>query len=116
MVMPNPIHPGGSPRDIIRQINMQKVASDFPKRQEVLVKLDSILAKSTYRSTSTGTSQLIPFVHVWVHEKSSDADIENIIKLFELNGATRGQTQGTMFIDDVEVHVLRNQRAYTLEE
>lgn len=114
MVMPNPIHPGESPRDIARQMNMQEVASNLPKRQEVLVKLDLILHK--YPSTFTGTSQLSPFVHVWVHEKSSDADIENIMKLIESIGGTRGEQKGTMFMDDVEIHVLRNQRVHALEE
>lgn len=116
MVIVDPIQGGRRPRDLIREEAFKDVRGTFPKRQEVLIKLNSILSNSTYPSAFTGTSELTPFVHVWVHEKSSDADIENIMKLFELNGATRGETKGTMFMDDVEIHVLRNLRVYHCEE
>ena len=96
----NPVHPGGSPKDILRQQKTQEEA--------VVSKIKSLLQENELNDVFVQHAS--EMIAVFLKEDATTEEINRVISLLKSNGA-KEKENGKLSMDDVEFFVDRDYKA-----
>ena len=106
---PSPIHPGGSPRDILRQ---QKIAQQAPKREAVVSKIKLLLQKNKINDVFVQHLNTVGEITVRLKQDATDEEMNKVIGLLKSNGAV--EKKGKLSMDGIRFYVSRNYETSTI--
>lgn len=109
----NPIHPGGSPRDILRQQRIQEIAQQAPKRNEVVKEITSLLQENKLNNVFVQHLNALGMVIVWLKENATEEHKNKVVELLKNRGAIEvDKEKGLYSMNGVEFSVCRNGTVY----
>lgn len=109
----NPIHPGGSPRDISIQQKLQEIAQQAPKREAVVAKINQLLKGNQMNDVFVQHLNTFGMVIVWLKGNAKEEHKNKVVELLKTNGAVEvDKEKGLYSMNDIGFSICRNGTVY----